>query len=192
MLWEAKDMQKILNLLKNTQIMICATVILLLTVALCILFSVSPKNNFNIVQNELTQLSDSIRTYYKAKPDYWGLNNETIIKNNIVSKELVKNKKIVSNIGCEFIVGQNENGDMVMPSQRHFMITLSNLSKNACKKLATFVWKEENHLALQKIILRDGTNTTEFEWGNINSLPIKTEIANKLCSNKNSISWIFE
>lgn len=185
-------MQQIISHLKNMQIIVCAAVILLLAVALYLLFSVSPKNNFDTVQHELVSLADNIRNNYKTKPDYWGLNNESILKNNIAPKELIKNKKIISIIGREFIIGQNENGDIIMPSQRNFMITLSNLSKNACKNLATFNWQEENHLALQKIILRNDNETIEFEWGNSNALPIKEDLANELCSNKNIISWVFE
>ena len=185
-------MQQILKHLKNMQIIVCAAVILLLAVALYILFSFSIKDNFATVQTELVNLSDNIRNHYKAKPDYWGLNNASVLKNNIAPETIVKNKKIISTIGREFVIGQNENGDMVMPSQRSFMITMSNLSKTACHKLVSFDWAKENHLALQKILLNNGTDIKDFEWGSENPLPIKEDIAKSICSNKNAISWVFE
>ena len=81
-------MEKFLNLfkttvLKNKQIITCVAIGILLIATLMLLFGTAPKNKFAQVQNELTLLSDSIRDFYRKKPDYWGLNNVTAIKNKI-------------------------------------------------------------------------------------------------------------
>lgn len=190
-------MEKFLNLfkttvLKNKQIITCVAIGILLIATLMLLFGTAPKNKFAQVQNELTLLSDSIRDFYRKKPDYWGLNNVTAIKNKIAPADLIRNEKILSSIGREYIIGQNQNGDTVMPAQRNFMITLSNLGKTACKKIAVFTFNDENHFGLQKIVINNSKEDIEFEWGGKNPLPIEQNVANKHCSNKNSVSWVFQ
>lgn len=190
-------MVKFLNLLKqhfikNKQIITCIAISILLIATLVLLFSFSPKDNFANVQSEITVLSENIRNFYKKKPDYWGLNNASIIKNQIAPENLVRGEKILSSAGREFIVGQNQNGDTVMPAQRSFMVTLNNLSKSACKKIAVFTFDNENNYVLQKIIINDSNEDIEFEWGGKNPLPIDQKMSDTYCSNKNSISWVFE
>lgn len=181
-------MDKLFKLLENMQIWACVVVGVLLITTLFLLFNVTPKDTSTKIENELISLSESIRNQYKTKPDYWGLNKTNVVE--FTPKNLIKNDKLISSVGREFIVGQNENGDIVMPSQRNFMITLSNLNKKTCRNVATI--NIDEHLSLQKIILRNGSDTTEFEWGRENSIPISRQIAKKQCSNKNSISWVFE
>ncbi len=185
-------MEKFLNLIKNKQIMACVAIGLLLIATLAFLFSTSPKENYANVEQEIFEFSNNIRNHYKLKPDYWGLNNENVIKNSLAPKQLVRNKKIMSSIGREYIIGQNENGDTVMPSQRNFMLTLDNLSKKACKKIATLKIANENHFGLQKVIIGNNSGIHEFEWGSDNPLPVSKEDADKNCENKNRISWVFE
>ena len=79
-----------------------------------------------------------------------------------------------------------------MPAQRNFMVTLNNLSKSACKKIAVFTFDNENNYGLQKIIINDSNEDIEFEWGGKNPLPIDQKMSDTYCSNKNSISWVFE
>ena len=192
MLWEANYMPNFINLLKNKQIIICVTTALLLVVALAFLLNLSPKEDYTEFRDELVTVSNNIRLHYKLKPDYWGLNNENVIKNKLVRENMVRNKKIISVTGREFIIGQNEKGDTVMPTQRNFMITLDNLNKRMCKKVSLVDIYNENNLALQKIIIRNDKQIVEFEWGGNNPLPITDNNVEKYCKSKNSISWVFE
>ena len=142
-------MDKILKTFENMQIWICVAVSILLIATLFLLFDFSPKNNYVEVKNELVMLSESIRKQYKTKPDYWGLNKSNVV--DFAPKDMIINNKVVSSIGREFIVGQNELGDIVMPSQRNFMITLANLNKKSCQDIATLDIDHEKHLSLHKI-----------------------------------------
>lgn len=183
-------MDKILKTFENMQIWICVAVSILLIATLFLLFDFSPKDNYVEVKNELVMLSESIRKQYKTKPDYWGLNKSNVV--DFAPKDMIINNKVVSSIGREFIVGQNELGDIVMPSQRNFMITLANLNKKSCQDIATLDIDHEKHLSLHKIILRNEDISIEFEWGQENAIPISKGNAKKYCTNKNSISWVFE
>ena len=181
---------KLVKLLKNTQVIAYVVVGLILITTMLLLFTTSPKDDWSIVNQEISILADNIRNHYKTKPDYWGLNSQSAAK--FSPKEMVRNDKIVSAIGREFIIGQNEVGNTVMPSQRNFMISINNLSKNACRQIAQFDIDDKNQYGLQKIIINTPTVKTEFEWGGKNSLPISSENANKFCDKKNTISWVFE
>lgn len=183
-------MKNVFKLLENIQIWKCVAIALLIIATLTFLFSKSDNSNYHKVQDELFTLADKIRNHYKAKPDYWGLNNQSII--SVLPEKMARNNKIISSIGREFIVGQNEKGDTVMPSQRNFMITLSNLGKKACHKIAGITVDKESNLSLQKIIIRNANDFVEFEWGGKNLLPISDKDAKTYCDKKNSISWIFE
>ncbi|MBE6451019.1 MAG: hypothetical protein E7016_03530 [Alphaproteobacteria bacterium] len=184
------DTKKLIKLLKNTQVMAYVVVGIILTTTMLLLFVKTPKDNFGNLINELTSLSETIRTHYKTKPDYWGLSKQSVT--NIAPKNLIRNNKIISSIGKELVVGQNENGDMIMPSQRNFMISMNNLTRYACENILALEIADTNQYGLQKIVIRTATDTTEFEWGGKNPLPISQEEAKAHCKNKNSISWVFE
>ena len=183
-------MDKLLKLLENMQIWVCVVVGVLLIATLSLMFDFSTENSSKKIKNELFELSETIRQKYQTKPDYWGLSKTSVIE--IAPQNMTINNKVVSSTGREFIVGSNEHGDVVMPSQRNFMITLANVNKKTCLDIATLDLDNEKHLSLHKIILRSEEKTIDFEWGKENNLPITKENAKKHCSNKNSISWIFE
>ena len=185
-------MEKLLTMLKNTQILACVAIGLLLVAALAFIFSSSPTRTYSAVEQELLELSGNIRNNYMQKPDYRGLNNQKLITDNIIPNQLLRNNKIMSSIGKEYIIGQNGKGDVVMPSQRTFMITLNNLNKKACQDIAMLQIGNEDTLSLQKVIINNASETFEFEWGSTNSLPISVNKANEVCASKNNISWVFE
>ncbi len=148
--------------------------------------------HFQAAHQELSILVENIRNHYKIRPDYWGLDTASAIKNNLVPENMLRNDKIVSTIGREIVLGQDTDGNMVMPGQRSFMLTLPNLSKTACVNMLSQYFNEETHLGLLKISLTTQENTQEFEWGGTNPLPISKKTAKQFCKNKNSLSWVFE
>ena len=182
--------ENFIRVLKNKQIIAYAVAGIILTTAMLWLFGTSNNDNLSAIETELSDIAQNIRNHYKHKPDYWGLNTEVAL--NIAPSHMVRNGKIVSAIGREFIVGQNENGDTIMPSQRSFTISITNLPKKVCEGLATLKISHENNYSLQKIRIISSSSKTDFEWGGNNVLPISSEDAVKFCDKKNSISWVFE
>ncbi|MBQ8870129.1 MAG: hypothetical protein IJ019_01985 [Alphaproteobacteria bacterium] len=179
----------VLKTSKKGQIMICVVVGLVL-IATILFLNFKTTNRFEIVKKEIISLSESIRDSYKSKPDYRGLNTESVAE--IAPQELKRKNKIVSSIGREFIVGQDENGSIIMPSQRVFMISINNLSKKSCEQIAVLNILENNLYGLQKVIIKNSDYQINFELGGEYPLPITEENADKFCKNKNTVSWVFE
>ena len=90
---------------------------------------------------------------------------------------MLHHDKVISAIGREVILGQDADGNMVMPGQRNFMITIPNLSKTACVAMLSHPFKKEEHLGLLKIMLAVSDKTETFEWGGSNPLPITPKTA---------------
>ena len=183
-------MDRLIKIVTNIQVLTVAVITAMFIAALFWFFSISPQDKYAEIQNEVQTLSESIRHQYNKKPDYWGLCNQSAL--SFVPKNMIRNNKIISKIGREYIVGQNENGDVVMPMQRNFMITLKDLNKKACEKIATLTIGKENDYTLQQIVINNSDAKVEFIWGGKNGLPVAQDTAIKICKNKNSISWIFE
>lgn len=166
--------------------------VLLLFLVTLMLLQPGQKKHFQTAHQELTELAGNIREHYKVRPDYWGLDTTSALKNKLVPAAMLHHGKIISAIGREVILGQDAEGSMVMPGQRNFTITIPNLSKTACVAMLSHPFKKEEHLGLLKIMLEASDNTEMFEWGGTNSLPITKKTAEDFCKNKNNISWTFE
>ena len=169
-----------------------ATTLVILSVVVLFVCLPGQDTRFNAAHQELSVLVKNIRNHYKVRPDYWGLNTSNAIKNNLVPVDMQHDDKIISAIGREIILGQDVNGNMVMPGQRNFMITIPNLSKAACIEMISRPFSQEEHLGLLKVSLLAADNLQEFEWGGKLSLPIEKKTAKEFCKNQNTISWIFE
>lgn len=166
--------------------------VLLLVLVIIMLLQPGQKKHFQTAHQELTELAGNIREHYKVRPDYWGLDTASALKNKLVPVSMLHHDKVISAIGREVILGQDADGNMVMPGQRNFMITIPNLSKTACVAMLSHPFKKEEHLGLLKIMLAVSDKTETFEWGGSNPLPITPKTAEDFCKNKNNISWIFE
>lgn len=164
--------------------------------ALCFLLAflmLKPDNKvFTTVKNELLSLSDNIHKHYQVRPDYWGLNTETAIKNNLIPETLLHNGKVFSSLGKELIIGQDLEGNVVMPASRQFMITIPNIGKSACVGILSLPLEQKEILSLNKITLIADGIVYDFSWGGQLSLPVDTELAKQYCKNHNSVSWVFE
>lgn len=139
---------------------------------------------------DIFSISDEVRAFYTSKPDYWGLNSDFAIKNNIVSNKFIKNDKIVLSNGLEVLIGNGENADTVMPLSQSFDMILPNLNKAQCISYAEASLAEENLLKLLSIRIVNASGDYLFEWGGSRTLPIKRYSTKNFCAdNKNTIIW---
>lgn len=139
---------------------------------------------------DIFAISDEVRAFYTNKPDYWGLNSDFAIKNNIVPGKFVKNDKIILSNGLEILIGNGENADTVMPLSQSFDMVLPQLNKAQCISYAEASLTEENLLKLLSIRIVNASGDYLFEWGGSKTLPIKKYATKNLCAdNKNTLIW---
>ena len=159
---------------------------------LCTVMLSGDKQVFNKTLTDIISLADNIHAHYKIRPDYWGVSTQSAIDNKLVPARLLRGDKIVSSMGKNIIIGQDIEGNMVMPGSRQFMISISNISKSACLGLLTLPLTQQQNLSLTSVSVTSEDLTTDFTWGGDLSLPILEGTAKKYCKNHNTVSWIFE
>jgi len=153
---------------------------------------ISPNPLINKAATELARTADNIRLFYQTKPGYWGLNNEMVIKNNLQADEMLKDGKLTNAFGKPVIIGQDTEGNIVMPGTRYFVVTFPNLNKSECTAMAAFRLNEKESLSLLQMEIISGDKRFEFNWGGKPSLPITKTDAAKYCGKENTVSWRFE
>lgn len=138
------------------------------------------KNIKNIID-----LSNSIRDSYKNKNDYWGLNTESVISQNIAAAvENLYNKKVLT--------GQGFDGALSMPGERSFDIIYKDLNRLQCIRMLTVELQEKDTLGLIKISIKNAGGEADFSWSGENKLPINMKTAKTYCVESNDIMWTFE
>ena len=148
------------------------------------------KPNAKIIQahRQIVSLAEQIRSYYRSKPDAWGLNTASAIKNNLVGKEMINGRILQNALGKEVLLGADSLGNTVMPGNKNAVIVYKNLNKKECEELAALPFDEKMQLSLNSITI---VNEQEhiFIWGGENPLPLSKDKANKICKNANDILW---
>lgn len=143
--------------------------------------------------SNLLKLTENIRRYYQNRPDYWGLNSDSIIKNKIVPLALLKNDRIISGFGTDILVGNTPNGSMLMPGARSFNIIYSNLNKKQCIELASGKFDEKFWLGIIDVTINNSIKNEVFSWNDKkNILPIKKNIAKEICKSSNTVIFHIE
>ena len=140
----------------------------------------------------MAQTANNIRLFYQTKPGYWGLNTETVIKNNLEAGGMLIDGKLQNAFGKPVIIGEDEQGSIIMPGTRHFTVTFPELNKSECTVMAAFRLNERESLSLLQMIISNGEQRYEFNWGGSNPLPITKQDAAKYCGKNNIVSWRFE
>lgn len=163
------------------------TVIILLGVLLCYQ---RPPESVIKANRSLIAMSDKIRRYYQNRPDYWGLNTNEVVRQNLYSGTL-NNNSIINELGKPVVVGADSEGNPVMPGGRSFMIGYRNLSTDECVELASFRWNEEDKLGLLSLTIQNAEGTFEFSWGD-KGLPVSRSRAKHYCKTDSKIMWSFE
>lgn len=168
-------------------IMLLSIMIIILVFAGVVLY---PAKDQKIVLSEVQEISENIRRHYAQKPDYWGLNTQTVVEKSLADQKQIRRGKIFSRIGREIIVGQDLNGSVVMPGQHFFVISIPNLSRDRCVEILSMPLDPSANLGLTNIVVASKDQTTELTWGK--NLPISVEEASKICQSANTIGWRFE
>lgn len=168
----------------------CAGVLLLFIFGIVWMSRPNPK--IAVAAGEVMSAAEEIRKFYRNRPGYWGLNTESVLKNNLLSGFAVQDGKPVNALGKHILIGQGADGNLVMPGARSFDIVYADLDKKECEQLAEFQFTENQSLGLLSITILGNGQQTEFSWGGENRLPITRENARRHCGEKNFLLWTFE
>lgn len=175
----------------SAKLMLAAAIVVVMVLALIMIL---PRRgeSYRQTHDEIIALAGKVRNHYKIRPDYWGLSNESALKNKIIPETMIRGGKIISSLGKEIVLGQDEQGIMVMPGSRNFSISINNLSKKACIEMLSQPFTDEELLGLTAISLTAADKIYLFEWGTDFNAEQNVETASQNCLNHNSIRWIFE
>lgn len=162
-------------------------IILLIGVILCLQ---RPSSEIVQANKDIMTTAEKIRTYYRNRPDYWGLDGKMAISNNLYTGTLTNNQ-IFNGLNKAIVIGSDINGSTVMPGQRSFVIGYRDLNKKECVELSSFRWQEEDKLGLLSLSLQNGEGVYEFSWGD-KGLPLSHSKAKQYCKENNHLLWTFE
>lgn len=90
---------------------------------------IRPNPKIEIAATQLAQTANNIRLFYQTKPGYWGLNTETVIKNNLEAGGMLIDGKLQNAFGKPVIIGEDEQGSIIMPGTRHLRLRFPNSTK---------------------------------------------------------------
>lgn len=154
-----------------------------LGLALIYLCYILMRNPYREIHEQILSTADTVRSFYRDQPGYWKLSTESAQQNGLIKVDSVKYDEF------KLEIGGGANGDMVMPGEMQFDITLKNLNKSACIGLSEMPIKTDKQLGLQKITV----NSTEFSWGGDHSLPIGKYKTRNICQpTDNVVIWTFQ
>ena len=145
-------------------------------------------NPYQSTHEQIFRTADNIRKYYSDRPGYWKLSTQSALDDRLVDERLVKQNDF------ELKIGIGENGDIAMPSDTDFDITLKKLNKSSCIGMVEAPTSKAEQLGLQKITIINKEGTTEFTWGDENHpLPVAKYKARNTCkSADNTVIWTFQ
>lgn len=166
-------------------------VILALLIGVIILSIPDADKKANLAANQAMELAEKIRSHYRTKPNYWGLNTNYALENDIVPQTMLRKNKIINSLGQVVLIGSRIDGDAIMPGSHGFDIIFKNVNKKSCMLLMSHSFDENQKLALTSVTL---INTKEkvFSWSGENIFPLPILETRKICESKNNIIWNFE
>lgn len=171
---------------------IIATTFITAVIITVLAWVIRPNPKISQAATELALTADNIRVFYQTRPGYWGLDNSIVIKNDLAAQGMIQNGEIKNAFGKLVKIGQDADGNIVMPGSRSFVVAYHDLNKNECTAMAAFKLNDNASLSLLEMDLINSQGTTEFNWGGTNKLPITKDEARKFCSDNNTIVWHFE
>ena len=140
-------------------------------------------NPYKDLHSQILSTSERVRIYYRDQPGYWKLSTDFAKQNDLIKVDLAQYKNY------DLAIGSGIDGDMIMPGEQSFNITLKHLNKSACIGLSEMPIDQNVQLGLQKITI----NNTEFSWGEKNALPIGKYKTRDICQpTDNIIIWTFQ
>lgn len=139
-------------------------------------------NPYKELHTQILATSDMVRSYYRDQPGYWKLTTEFAQENGLIKIDMSKFKD------SELSIGHGPDGDIVMPGEMSFDITLKRLNKSACIGLSEMPVSQNTQLGVQKITIND----IEFTWGGEYALPVGKYKTRNICKQTdNTIVWTF-
>ena len=171
---------------------IIATTFITAVIITVLAWVIRPNPKIAQAATELALTADNIRVFYQTRPGYWGLDSTIVIKNNLAANGMIQNGAIKNAFGKPVKIGQDADGNIVMPGSRSFVVAYHDLNQNECTAMAAFKLNENASLSLLDMNLINAQGTTEFNWGGENKLPITKDEARKFCGDNNTIVWRFE
>jgi len=172
-------------------------VVLVLTAIGLLMFACCGQSGANVknMEQQIIALAQNIRKYYSVKADFWGLCTAEVLQQKLYPSDMIsENDRLVGAMGKNVVVGMNEEGAVVMPSIRQFVIAVAGLNSDECLALADSKFDEKFWLGVTAVAIKNSVSAQKFEWGNSNfALPLSKKTAKTLCSDKdNVIVYYFE
>ena len=162
--------------------------LIILLIIIAIYMYAKPKTEIVDAGNQVLDLSNRVRDFYKNKPNAWGLNTYSAIQNKIVPQDMLNGRQIINQLKKDVLLGSDALGNTVMPGSRTFAIVYKNLNFEECKALATFDFSEKMLLSIDNITIINDKDYL-FSWGESKSLPVSAEAAQNACKQENDILW---
>ena len=187
-----EKMQIAIEWIKKYRIILSSMLITAVVILCAIVSFVYNKDakRFEIAAKQIEGLSQNIVKHYKASPSYWGLSSREVINNKLYTADIiVAGNRLIGNLGNIIEIGSDENGTMVMPSAKSFVIAYRNLTKKDCEGLGSQKFNKSFWLNVNKITIKNNLKSQDFSWGDKNyELPVKHKILKDLCQKEaNSI-----
>ena len=176
------------NMTKTSKIAAMLVVITIFGLAVSCNF----KSEVRPAARQLIRLVDIIHRNFQAKPDFWKLDTNWLVDNNMVPQEMLKDTQIVNALGNPVLVGLGIDGQMLMPGARSFDIVYKDLSKRECVALASYNYPQAQTLGLISLTIVNGAEEKMLVWGEGVGLPLSTEEAAEICQKRNILIWNFE
>ncbi len=148
----------------------------------------------NKTVEDIFKISDNIRQFYVDKPNYWGLDTQKVLKENIIDEKYIKDNKISIGKDISVNIGKGKDANTLMFIDNSFDIVIKGLNKSKCISLIEAEISKENIVKLHKITLFNSNGEFNFEWDEGKySLPVKEYIAKDICSDvDNIVLWTVE
>lgn len=154
---------------------------------------VTPNQKVEQAALQVAEIAQKVRQHYASRVDYWGLNTQSVVDNNILTNLSYDNKELTNALNKSVLIGSGENGDTVMPGERSFDVVYDDLSMGECVALAAYRFERPEQLGLLQITIVNGTDRQSFSWGEENyKLPVTRQEAQKICHNGSKVLWTIE
>lgn len=143
---------------------------------------------------QIEELTLKVRNYYKARPDYWGLSTNEVIKNHLYPDSMsINGGRLLGYFANPVEIGMDDHGSIVMPTLKDFVIAYNDLTKAQCIALASDRYHSNFWLGLKEISIINSSNEQTFGWNNGKmSLPISRQNATKICQNGSNVLFRME
>ncbi len=162
---------------------------LLLFLSAIVFFVGSRPTKTNLAAREVASAVRAIHIVFADKPSYWGLNNNFLKSNDILTNYRYKDNQLVNILGKPVLIGAGETAEVAMPGDKSFDVVYTDLSVKECIMLSTYQFEQPETLGLLQITIV-GKERKVFDWGS--RLPVEQHEAKKFCSDKSKVIWTFE